>query len=347
MASITPVISAPQISSIPTCICWDYQESTLQKVLEWAKLFFVSLVCYPLCAINRFFQWLIGTTVNPIPTFPLSTDRISRELASFDNPSVRGQINGIYITTNETNLTAARRLFDEHPRLGLESQTIHIGCASWHNFDLMSARRSTYGLIIDFNPKNAEFINTTIAMIHACGSRDAFVQAMKSYLNSLQGPERALFFHPDQRGMPTDRVDLELSREGSWLQTEESYLYIKEQLVSTGRLTAITEDITNFEKFSEIRRVLDREGIALDTVYLSNICNFMETPSKKSAFVKSVKQLLQPNTIFISCPKLRMPNSLNTTILEQAPILGRTVLQRSYDTEQLFEQLAVARGLLN
>jgi hypothetical protein len=317
---------------------WNYQGNTFGKVAAWAGFFFGGWV-YHTChavyyVVNRIYQWLISEfKVTNFVKENIFRDRIAQTLASFNNRRVSGQINGIYLTTNETNLESVRQILRNYPSNTL--RRIHIGCASWHNLDIMCARRSTYGLIVDFNPKNAEFMRKTMELVSVCPSRHAFKEAMINYLNSLRGTERDLFFHRDQLGTPIDRIERELNREGSWLQSEENYLYVKSQLASQGRLIAITEDITNFEKFTLIRRFLDSNNIAIDTVYLSNICNFMRTPTERNSFVRSIRQLLHDNTILINCPRLRRAS--NTIILEQRPLLGRGILASSYHPAQLFE----------
>lgn len=201
----------------------------------------------------------------------------------------------------------------------------------------MRKKIDTYGLIVDFNPKNALFIRKSIELINASESRLTFVQAMTEYLNSLRGSERGLFFHPDQVGLPTERIERELSHVGSWLSSDEDYQHIKEHLVSNDRLVAITEDITHSETFANIRTVLDQNHIAIDTLYVSNISNFMNTLNKKSAFVRSIKHMLDNNTIFINCPRLGQRNSLR-----QIPLLGREVLSEGFQPERLFDQDARA-----
>ena len=259
------------------------------------------------------------------------TKKIINDLADFNNLAVAGQINGIYITTNEMNLENIRQLLGTQPRPGQE--TNHICCDALQNLYIIDKRSSTYRLIIDFNPKNAEFIRKTIELIDSSESREVFKGAMIQYLDSLAGSERDLFFHPDQRGLPTERIERELTREGSWLQTEESYLYLKRELVSKGRLVPITEDIRNFDNFSSIREFLDRKNIAVDTLYMSNICNFMATAGDRTAFEKSVKALLRDDTIFINCPKI------NEVILSQRAVLGRAILTGAYNASRLFEEV--------
>ncbi|WP_042279812.1 LIC_10091 family protein [Candidatus Protochlamydia sp. R18] len=329
------------IQAISTCthlICfpWKYQKNNSRKIAAWAAFFFIGWLYHPFKAANRYYEkltdqgktYFIGKKI-------LLKKPISEKLASFNNSHVQGQIYGIYITTNETNLAATYQRLREAPQAN-EKQTIHIGCATWHNFDMICERKSTYGLIVDFNPKNAAFIKKTIDIINASNTRKVFKQSMIDYLNSLQEEEKNLFFHTDQQGLPTDKIEQELSREGSWLQSEESYLFIR-KLVSEGHLIAITEDITNFEKFAGIRKFLDHNNIAIDTLYLSNICNFMHTDNDKYAFTKSIKSMLQRDTILINCPKLRQINTEYLTILHQKTILGREVLASTFDNEELFE----------
>jgi len=257
---------------------------------------------------------------------------ISTSLAKFDNLTVKGQVNGLYITTNETNLAATDEFLKAHPP---REQTLHLGCANWYNFDIMCKRKSNYGLIVDFNPKNAAFIKKTIEIVKASESREVFTSTIITYLNSLHGKERNLFFHGDQQGLPTDRIEKELCREGSWLENEESYAFIK-NLASNEQIIAITENITNHKKFSKIREFLDLNHILIDTVYLSNICNFMQTKDEKEAFSKSVTNIVDNNTIFISCPKIKQSNN-QTKILHQHSILGSEILEKEFDHLLLFE----------
>ncbi|MBX7065837.1 MAG: hypothetical protein K1X28_01270 [Parachlamydiales bacterium] len=276
---IAPIAqSQPSVQIEPSLLCGLYEIITriFQMAVQW-------IFCG--CCLKGRVQYI---------------DPISNGLAQFDNPYVQGQVNGIYITTNETGLDETREFFQLHPPP--PRPFIHIGCASWHNLDIIAERRSTYGLIIDFNPKNAEFIQKTAELIAHCDTREAFVNAMIQYLNSLQGSKRDLYFHWDQRGLPTERIERELIREGSWLQSNEKYQHLKSELVAKGRLAAITENIQNDEVFAEIRRFLDASGILVDTLYLSNICSFMQTEPEKAAYNRSVRALVNDNTIRISCP---------------------------------------------
>ncbi|MBA3722550.1 MAG: hypothetical protein H0W88_09140 [Parachlamydiaceae bacterium] len=319
-----------------TYFSWDIKQTTAIKIGFFAALFFIGYLGYTLYNKFRTYkQQKIGGGISSFTKKILYKDPLLEKLLCFNNPNVTGQINGIYITSNETNLSTTQKLLLEHPR-SINDKSIHIGCAAWHNFDIMCTRKSNYGLIIDFNPENAKFINKTIAIINSCETRDDFKQTMINYLNSLEENERALFFHSDQKGIPTESIESELLRDGSWLQSDDNYSYIKE-IVSQGHLIAITENITNHTQFGKIRNFLDENDIVIDTLYLSNISSFMQTTNDKNEYEKSVKQLLHKDTIFINCPKLKRFNPLHITILNQNPVLGNAVLATTYDTSQLFE----------
>lgn len=232
-------------------------------------------------------------------TPPLLKNKIAQELMCFNNRRVKGQVNGVYITTNESNLEATAQTLKDHPRPS--QTTLHIGCAAWHNLDMMCARRSDYGLIIDFNPKNAEFMEKTMELVKLSDSRELFVQKIVGYLNGLQGEERRIFFHKDQTGLPTERIEQELRREASWLGSDENYRFVR-QLACDERLVALTEDITHWETFSQMRAYFDKSGLVVDTLYLSNICQFMRTPAKEEAYKKTVECLQSKETLLISCP---------------------------------------------
>lgn len=321
----------------PISCPWNYQGSICGKVAAWAAFFFIGWTFHIPKVISRGYEILINRgKVHSIGNNTLSNNVISKGLAAFDSADVNGIVNGIYMTTNETDLAVTRQLLREHPRPSRE--TIHIGCAAWHNLDIICERKSSYGLIFDFNPENANFIRKTIEIIAASDSREAFKQGIANYLNSLEGVQRKLFFHWDQLETPPERVVRELSREGSWLHSEETYRYIK-SLVSNNRLVAINEDITNVEKFSEVRKFLDRNGIAIDTLYLSNICNFMKTSANKNAFMESVKRLVNRDSIFINCPTRRQKNTNDVILLKQKAILGREILSGSFDPAKLFEEI--------
>lgn len=316
------------------CFPWKNKKSIIDKIASWAIFFFAGWIYHPIQAIHQCHK-RITLSQDPQPkSNTIFINEIMRPLVRFNNSRIIGKVNGIYVTTNEVNLAATYQLLKEHPRP--DRQIIHIGCASLHNFDMMCLRKSNYALIVDFNPKNAAFIEKTKNLIDSSESRKVFVQKMICYLNSLSGEDRDMFCHSDQIGLPTERIEKELTREGSWLQTEENYIFIK-NLISKGSLITLTEDIRNHEVFSGIKKFLDSNNIFVDSLYLSNICNFMKNYSDKYNFIQSIKHILNVNSIFINCLKIIQTNSSKAIILHQIATLGKEVLNESYDTKRIFD----------
>lgn len=281
-------------------------------------------------------NWQANQDLNSSPIINIiGKDSTQNPFMRFDNLAARGEINGLYITTNEKNLATTDQLLANHP---LRENTIHIGCASWHNLDIMCKRKSNFGLIVDFNPKNAEFIKKTLELVQTSESRNIFVSNMITYLNSLEEKEREIFFHKDQEGLPTDRIEKELVREGSWLGHPESYEFIK-NLASNNKITSITEDIKNYKNFSEIRKYLDANNILIDTVYLSNICNFMRTKNDQESFAKSITHIVDKDTLFINCPRIKHKDHSPAIILHQHTLLGSEILKKTFNQSLLFELL--------
>ncbi|WP_059360397.1 LIC_10091 family protein [Parachlamydia acanthamoebae] len=331
------------LSSINKClnfICfpWKNKKCTGKKIAGWIAFFSIGWIYHPLKATKRCYK-KIKTLDKSFTIWQkvFSQDSITKTLASFNNPHVADQIYGIYITTNETNLATIYQKLRAHPRPNHGAKTIHIGCAAWYNFDMMVQRNSNYGLIIDFNPQNAKFIEKTMEIIQSSGTREIFKQKMIHYLNSLHGKQRELFFHEDQQGLPTDRIEKELSREGSWLENEKSYLFIQ-KLVSRGAIIPITEDLSHYETFAKIRNTLDRHDIVIDTLYLSNVSNFI-AEDQKASFTKSVKQLLNKEALFINCPKFLYRSTGHVKTLQQQAYLGKEILENSCETTKLFEYI--------
>jgi hypothetical protein len=299
--------------------CIEALKTLAQKIYAFVLSVFNYIFCCPLSA--------------PLPALEY-TDPVSRLLAGAHNPSVQGQIYGVYITTNESHLGETFEFFRQHPAQGAQGR-IHIGCASWFNLDVIAARRSQYGLIVDFNPKNLQFIQKTIELVRVSPTRQAFIAMMREYLGSLRGAERDTFFHADQRGSPLDRIEQELAREGSWLFSDESYLYIKNEIVGRDRLIAITEDIRNFDTFSRVREILNQNQIGIDTLYLSNTSNFMTSLEDQAHFEASLRHLLQEETTFINCP--RILEGGQRIILQQQALRGREVLSNNFNLSTLYE----------
>lgn len=106
---------------------------------------------------------------------------------------------------------------------------------------------------------------------------------------------------PNQSITAKEEMMIEFNREGSWLSNEETYQYIR-TLALNDKIAAITEDIRNTHRLTDIPDLLYQFGITIDTIYLSNICIFMRNGEDKQAFASTLQTFINPNTIVINCP---------------------------------------------
>lgn len=215
-------------------------------------------------------------------------------------------INSIYMTRNETRSPGERLKLNLSRNGGC-----HIGCAAWENLDIMCIRRSTYALIVDFNPDNKRFMDATVAIIWYAPTRAKFMEMMTEYLEyaaepvhfSLKTPEilHRLGFASNETLTPVDEMMWSATLPDSWLLTDDRYEFIRSRVLDF-RIYAITQDILNTHVFSAISTFLSDRGIPVDTVYLSNIPVFMSSPADRAAYVTSLLSLVTPKTRVIVCP---------------------------------------------
>jgi hypothetical protein len=196
---------------------------------------------------------------------------------------------------------------------------VHIGCATLHNFDIMVARRSSYGLIFDFNPENKTLMDDVIAIIYHMSTRQQFLDYMEKYLpvspvhfiskskSSRNAAEYFLIDSQQETLTPFQELSINATRPDSWLYTEATYQYIRSRVLQDQIITLV-QDITHTDIFTAIASWIRSYGAVIDTIYLSNINIFMSTHAMQSAFVRTVYSLISPTTLVIICPQKSIPS---------------------------------------
>ena len=81
-----------------------------------------------------------------------------------------------------------------------------------------------------------------------------------------------------------------------------------------GRLVPIAENATNSPAFHGIKNILRKNGVVVDTLYLSNIANFMNDSNKQKALVRSIRNLIDMKTTFKNIFHHLMQNITNLKI---------------------------------
>lgn len=238
---------------------------------------------------------------------------LTKRLRKFDNTDITSTNSTfqVFINTNEINRDAIRKSLLQAT---LVSESCHIGFAAWHNFDIMAVRKSNYALLCDLNPETALFLNKTLEVLRKSKDRKEFVSQMATYANNIERghcllhkldltysinfacnvSEEIIYEEIIYIGQ---EIEVELIREGGWLYTDESYECIK-KLAITDKIAVITEDIRATTKFQSIKRFLDENGIQIDTLYVSNISEYMPQENQ-SMFAGTISSLTCDDTLII------------------------------------------------
>lgn len=232
---------------------------------------------------------------------------LSKRLRTLDNAGLTKAEPGVYLSTNETELETSHQVFQTTPKVALGC---HIGFSGWFNFDVMAARRSSLGIICDINPENALFLHHILKILIPSHDRFDFVIKACQYVannnrDHLKGQDLtySIDFIPNNKypslPSPEDEIRLELKRKESWLNTDVAFEHIR-SLALQDKIVLLTEDILKTATFKEMRKIVGDDGYQIDTLYLSNIREYMFYDSEKKTFFETVAALFQEDTLVIN-----------------------------------------------
>lgn len=255
-------------------------------------------------------------TRSAIPRLSIQTSRenpLSKRLRRLDNTSLTHAPKhsaGVYITTNEERPEVIAARLAETPNT---SQGCHIGFSGWYNLDLMALRQSSLGIICDHNPENAYFLSVTLNTLLKCANREEFVNKMRHFIDTHDfdqlkrepgnNLDAAIKFSGNFRAdtescFPSNEVNGHLKVKTGWLANEERFQFIK-FLAQNDKIVLLTEDIMATETFIKIRKLLQENSVEIDTLYLSNISAYMNSPEAKACFTETVQALSERETKII------------------------------------------------
>jgi hypothetical protein len=247
----------------------------------------------------------------PRPTFT-KQDPLSRSLRRFDNTtlSIPSPNEMVYIGTNEDGVNDT---FEQLNQLPANSEACHFGFSGWHNFDIAAQRKSSRVIICDINPENALFIQASLDNLRKSLSPAEFIENMKEYTrihryqynnNKVLNEDfsRSINFSTNVSNDPLyadinyladnpvgEQLQVELKRPLSWVFDLDKFNHIRD-LAMKDKIVLLTEDICATTTFTKIKSLLVDNGVQIDTIYLSNICDYMQDEAREQ-FINTVRQL--------------------------------------------------------
>ena len=227
--------------------------------------------------------------------------------------------NSPYLVCNEQKQQDTLKLLANQASLGLKENHVHVGFSVWFNFDIICTTRPNYAAIFDCDPGVHGFIYPIFQSTIICAtSREEFCS---QFLKNLMKQDVFVAYE----FLLADDFQLLQKRAYGFLANEDNFNYLKEMItqerVFFGRL-----DLTNLEQVSTIREWISKNNLILDTLYLSNIPEWIIQGNKHiwdTDIKGSISSLLQGSTQLIDAfyPTTKKDSSGPPQRLTQGTIL--------------------------
>lgn len=248
---------------------------------------------------NPYEQYQAVTTNNPPPSCPASC------LTS----------GPIYVACNEGHYHETLQYLKHLPLVG---NGIHIGWACQFNYDVIAIRHPQQAIICDINSGMHHLYEKINELIKLNNNKKDFLEQLNEFLNHPEVAEN-LSYNYEYRS-PGELLKF-LTHEDSWLSSDESYEYVRTMHIE-GRITYLALDITNDSGyFTELRQWIDNSGYQVDTLYASNIVEWLKTPQAQGYYRINLELLMTAHSHFIYAkrPGLDRKENPQQVVAQQIP----------------------------
>ncbi|MFH1800783.1 MAG: response regulator [Candidatus Omnitrophota bacterium] len=195
----------------------------------------------------------------------------------------------VFIWGNDPVPHEVIRQLQREPRKG--AQHIHIGFSGLENLNFVVARDSGGFLWMNRNGNMRRVFEETRKIIIAeKADRFDFVKRMKEIF-SYEPP------YWDSRGF-SQRMDEELMRPGSWLSSDGNFEKVQ-RLFRESKVLFIEADASNASFMKSLQEIFNAEGIRVDTLFLTNIPDWIKNEGREAAFFEAMSVLGDSNTLVI------------------------------------------------
>lgn len=151
-----------------------------------------------------------------------------------------------------------------------EGERLHIGFAGFLNLDIMAARKSSHGILLDVNSRQVEFWELVSQTIISAQTPREFISMFNQKL--CIGDSTNPRYYSKNHSWLVFSGETELSRSGSWLNESEPdrFLHIR-KMFCDGRVIFRRVDLLDSNKIAELVIWTHLKNQAPDTIYISNI----------------------------------------------------------------------------
>lgn len=158
--------------------------------------------------------------------------------------------------------------------------SLHIGVAGFHNFEVVGRTRPENILLLDVNPAQERFWRTVVRLLQKHETPEAFSEAFHDL--RIEG---SIHCFDDAHVTETETTDIEGYMHGaSWLNDPEQYRYLH-RMACEGKIAATTIDLLkDFKRAEVLGDALKEKGLKADTCYWANINSFFR-PHRAGSFL--------------------------------------------------------------
>ncbi|HEY5236704.1 MAG TPA: hypothetical protein VIJ14_11040 [Rhabdochlamydiaceae bacterium] len=220
-----------------------------------------------------------------------------------------------YIVCNEKGQETTLAALSSNPSTIDPKRRVHIGFSGWFNLDLMAVTHPAYGILCDYDNKMMDIYRGIGESLNKSANRREFVSNFEMFINENS---QQLFSLPPAEIPKLFNIRNELQRPGSWLASEASFQVIK-NLSTSGRLIFLNVDITDKQAFIQLKSWLDESHLELDTLYTSNIIDWLQGELPQQSYILNLKMVSTPNTRFIEARSI-IPQKSKFAQPKQEPI---------------------------
>jgi len=90
----------------------------------------------------------------------------------------------------------------------------------------------------------------------------------------------------------------EVFNDESWLCCDEKFAKIK-QIFDKGHFIFKRLDLCDKKEIESVSKILKERNIAIDTIYLSNVVEYVDSAAEKETFISAMEHLISPKTLVV------------------------------------------------
>lgn len=209
-----------------------------------------------------------------------------------------------YILPNEPEPGRVIEQLKNYDKPQGDALNCHIGVSGLFNYDVVAARKSDFALLIDIN-KNTVALHWLTIMILQDTKIHTRQQFIKALMHNLREYKRELFIFS---GSSISNLPQELTRKGSWLESDEKFSYIQQMAVEN-RIMPTLLSISDRDALQKLAAIIKENGFRLDTLYTSNVIEWLlrktnDAFKTQMNFAAGMLPLIDQSSLYISSDQI-------------------------------------------